>query len=347
MENCYSKISAYVPVVLPHIIERDRHIKKFVGALQEFVKLANSLDIEYNNEYKSSLSVYYQKKLDQTQNFKKVWEGKPSPWWDFWFIEFSSEFKFTTDDVETDIGDFFGNPISVKKDLYIHIASEKVHKKINDLLLALSVAKCGFITTSRGAIFTGDILRTTIRGTHNLFYEAYEVARKNTWPQLHDIDLQKVWCWLNSSDFFQDSIGVGPIGRAIAAITYLLKDTFIDVTTNISMDIIWILLGLEALYGKGNVGLKTQLIEKAQTFLGKPLKNKKRFGSVYDLRSRVIHGDIDIPFYYCVQEGLPKYEKLSSDLGDARLVALSVLLSSIQKLIIENKKDLEFKYQVL
>lgn len=341
-----SIIYVYIPVHLPHVLERDKLFSKFTDGIKEFVELTKSIEIEYGNEFKSFLKIKCHEDIDETAKFKAVWEGKPSPWYDFWFFEITTEFQFSDSDVKKSIGDFFGRPFSDIKDLYLFIESDEIRKTTYDLLLAVNIAKYGLITTNRGAIFTDDVYRGSITGTNNIFFEAAQTAESNGWPTIFDIDISKVWAWLNSFESFGDNIGEGNIGRAVAAITYLMKDTVSDSTKSINLDIVWILLGLEALYGKGNVGLRSQLIEKAQAFLGEPTESKKKFGTVYDFRSRLIHGDIDIPFSYSTSEGHPKYENLSDQLGESRLLAVSILLSSIQKLIIEEKKELNFKYIV-
>ena len=288
------------------------------------------------------------KEVDDFPIYEKIWKGEPSPFWEFWFIEVLAPFEFTKDEVEKYIGNFFGNPSSVKIDLYKAIAAKKIEKISNDLLLAISIAKGGLITTSKGIVLCDNTsMNSHINGTHNLFFEAQNRAKEIGWPPTFELELKKVWEWLSSFEFFHRSIGEGTVGRAVSALTYLLKDESIEAIESINLDMIWILIGLEALYGKNSVGLKHQIVEKSQAYLGEPKKYKKTIGKSYDIRSRVIHGDIDLPFRYCSYETHKKYETLSSDLDSARLAALSLLLSTIQKLIAEGKKQLDFKYQVI
>lgn len=342
-----STIYVYIPVHIPHILDRDKLFSKFSAGIKEFIEFSKSVEIEYENNFKSFLEIRRHENIDEIAKFKAIWEGKPSPWYDFWFLEITAEFQFSDEDVEKQIGDFFGSPFPEKKDLYLHIGSEEIKQKIQDLLLAINIAKYGLITTNRGAIFTDNVYRGGINGTNNIFYEAAQLSESNGWPKIFEIDIATVWSWLNSLESFGNSIGEGNIGRAVGAITYLMKNTVSERNESINLDIVWILLGLEALYGKGNVGLKSQLMQKTKVFLGEPTESKKKFGAAYDFRSRLIHGDIDIPFSYSFYEGHPKYENLSDELGESRLLAVSVLLSSVQKLIIEEKKELSFKYTVV
>jgi len=348
MKNFSSKLTAYIPVVLPHITERNALINKFENGLNEFISLSNKLKIKFINDYEVFLNTTLVKDVTDLSIFKKIWEGRPSPFWDFWFLIISTKCKFSKGDVENYIGDFWGSSFPRKKDLYMSVAAREIEKLSNDLLLALNLSKCGLITTSKGTVFYDNrIIGSNIRGTHNIFFEAQRNSFENGWPQILELKLEKVWNWLNSFSFFNRSMGEGPIGRAIAAITHLLKDDYSEAIDTINLDTIWILIGLEALYGRNKSGLKNQIIEKSRAFLGEPNKNKKRLSKSYDLRSRVIHGDIDIPFNYCIYDGHEKYENLSDSLNDTRLVVLSLLIATLQKLIAEGRTELEFEFQVL
>jgi hypothetical protein len=348
MNKCSSKLLGYIPVVLPHIIERNELLSRFEEGLNELISLGNNLKIRFQNDCEGSIKIVLVKDVNDLPIYKELWEGEPSPFWEFWFIEVSTTFEFSEDEVESYIGDFFDSPFPVKVDLYKAIAAKKIEKISNDLLLAINIAKCGLITTSKGIVlYDSTSTSSHINGTHNLFFEAQKKANEVGWPPTFELELKKVWNWLTSFDFFHQGIGEGSIGRAISALTYLLKDEFIEAIESINLDMIWILIGLEALYGRDNVGLKNQIIEKSRAFFGEPIKYKKVFGKSYDLRSRVIHGDIDLPFRYCAYETHRKYENLSSDLRDARMAALSLLLSTIQKLITEEKRQLNFKYHVI
>jgi len=348
MSNCKTQILGYIPVLLPHITERDLLIGSFTHGVEELINLINNISIKFQNDFESSLNAILKKDINDFPIYKKIWEGRPSPFYDFWFLEISIALEFSKTDVENYIGDFFNNSFSVKQELYKTIAAGKIEKTLNDLLLALNIAKSGLITTSKGKVlYDNTVMYSDIKGTHNYLFDAKQIADDQGWPETYDLKIETVWNYLTSFVFFNIGFGEGPIGRAIAAMTYLLKNEFKEVVESISLDMIWILIGLEALYGKGSVGSKNQLIEKSRTFLGEPNKNKKSLGKSYDLRSRVIHGDIDIPFSYCPFHGLEKYEKLSSDMEDARFISTAILLSSLQKLVKENKRSLEFKYHII
>ena len=77
----------------------------------------------------------------------------------------------------------------------------------------------------------------------------------------------------------------------MAALSYAAPGS---VDSESSLNLAWVLLGLEALYCTGNVGLREQLVAKSELVLGPRVENKKAFGAMYDFRSRLLHGDMDL-----------------------------------------------------
>ena len=343
-----SKITAYIPVVLPNWSEKDNLIKIFEKGLNELIALGDNLKIEFPNDFESCLNITVTKDIEKLTLYKDIWEGPPSPYWDFWFLGISTIFEYSKDDVERAFGHVDILSFSQKKECYASAAALEIKQISSNLLLAINLSKCGLIQTGKGTVFYDDaMLNLEINGTYNFFYETKIRANENGWPQVLELELEKVWKWLNSFDFFHESMGEDRIGRAIAAITYLLKDNFSEAAKAINLDMIWMLVGLEALYGRGRNDLQRQLIEKSKVFLGNSMNINKQMSRAYDLRSRIIHGDIDIPFSYCIEEEEDKYKHLLSKLDDAYHTVLSLLIATIQKLIIEEKVNLEFEYKVL
>lgn len=138
-----------------------------------------------------------------------------------------------------------------------------------------------------------------------------------------------------------DGIGVGRVGRALAAVSHL---TTSHLKSTSSIDLVWILLGLESLYSKGNIGLKEQLLGKTEALLGPRTENKKAFGIVYDFRSRFLHGDVDLPLRFTEFNALKKYEDFYDELSRNEHLALAVLLSTLQWMICHNATELVFEY---
>ena len=119
--------------------------------------------------------------------------------------------------------------------------------------------------------------------------------------------------------------------------SYLLGDDYKDEN---ELALVWALIGLEALYGKGNVGLKSQLIEKTESLLGKMTMFKKEFGQMYDFRSRLVHGDKN--FHFKGFERIPE-DGFSSQLRVSEDLAITTLISTLKHMCSNNVHELNFR----
>jgi hypothetical protein len=173
--------------------------------------------------------------------------------------------------------------------LAFEVASSDMEKSINDFALAASISHpgcfdaAGVITTSHDYAYSSDLGIVTNTLTHIL-----ERSRAIGWPPIITLSIEDAWIWLQQLSGAESGYGTGRVGRAVAALSYLAvrKDY-----TSSPVDLMWALIGLESLFGKGNAGLKSQIIEKTKVLIGRPTEYKKRFDSIYDYRSRFVHGD--------------------------------------------------------
>lgn len=154
------------------------------------------------------------------------------------------------------------------------------------LLLAANIARPGSLSVVKGYAFLN---QQYADGTKAFFADdlltAVQASREKGWPRLLSPSLRETWEWLLASGALVDGVGVGRLGRALSALSHLTA------TSNLhrnSIELAWVLLGLEALYARGNVGLKEQLLGKTEAVLGPRTENKKLFGAVYDFRSRLL-----------------------------------------------------------
>lgn len=86
-----------------------------------------------------------------------------------------------------------------------------------------------------------------------------------------------------------------------------------------------------------------QLLEKSQILLG-TIQNRKRIvRDMYDLRSRVLHGNADIPLRYSQYDDVSEFQKFHHGSWEASLLAHAMLVASIQKLVERNWTHLSFK----
>lgn len=214
--------------------------------------------------------------------------------------------------------------------------------EINSLLLLCNILRPGSLSAAEGYAFVSHQLCGRISSffAEDLF-SAVQAAQQLGWPRFSKPTLLQGWNWLRTSDALVDGIGVGRLGRALAAVSHL---TVPDLRETSSINLVWILLGLEALYSRGNVGLKEQLLGKSEALLGPRIENKRAFGNVYDFRSRLLHGNVDLPLRFTEFNAVQKYEDYHHDLWRNEGLALAVLLATLQWMVEANAVELNFEY---
>jgi hypothetical protein len=205
-------------------------------------------------------------------------------------------------------------------------------------MIAVNVAKPGGLVVIEPFVVVDDYVKH-----HNSHITSFDVTREfatgRGWPKLQELSVAKAWEWLQTVPGFLQFESQTPCGRALAAFTYLL----IEHSEESPLDVLWLLMALEALYSHGHEALKFQLRAKAEALLGKPEKFKKMLSLTYDFRSALVHGDVNLPFRHAPGDWVSEsYDKMD----EAKQSAMAVLLATFQEMILRNKHELNFDYEL-
>ncbi|HYW57210.1 MAG TPA: hypothetical protein VE934_09625 [Polaromonas sp.] len=231
---------------------------------------------------------------------------------------------------------------SSKEQVCFQSVASNLEHELGLLLLAVNIARPGSISAIEGFAFVnGEQVGTTYPFYAETLFGAVQASSETGWPRLTSLSIYETWQWLRGSQSIVDGVGIGRLGRALAALSHLTTETL---SSSSSIDLFWVLLGLEALFARGNVGLKEQLLGKSEVILGPRLENKKLFGAVYDFRSRLIHGDVDLPVRFSQFSGADKYEKFQDELRRSGEIALAALVGTFQWMVTNNRYELDFAY---
>lgn len=223
-------------------------------------------------------------------------------------------------------------------------ACQNFELEVSNLLLLANVCRPGALATTAGFAYLNDRLIAATSAFHaEEWCRASDAANKYKWPYLKSDSVATAWRWLASAKCLEDGIARGPLGRALASLTYVASE---GPKTESSLNLVWILLALEALYCSGNVGLREQLVAKSELVLGRRVENKRAFGAMYDFRSRFLHGDMDLPLRYSQFNAVPAFERHYDDLGDYEGLGLAALIATLQVMIRNNWRGLAFGYEV-
>ncbi|NDI35092.1 hypothetical protein EPK97_09995 [Chengkuizengella sediminis] len=235
--------------------------------------------------------------------------------------------------------------LSTSSELFTGLTVDHFIKRMYDFIICINIAKVGSIEVNYGLTFIDKEKYKITNMMISLLEEVYYFTKKTKWPLLEELEIRSVWEWLGEKKGFLDGVGGTPIERALTALSYLFGSS--DESNNEGMDLFYSMIGLEALYCSSNNGIKEQLIEKTQVFLGTQNDYKKLFKRMYDYRSKFIHGSLNFPGKYNIFDAAEEFEHYMSEYIDVILMAQSVLISTIQQLSKRNMNYLDFKYSLV
>ena len=134
------------------------------------------------------------------------------------------------------------------------------------------------------------------------------------------------------------SLPTSSTGRALNAFSHLIHKDYGESYA----EILWIMIGLEALYCQGNSNLLGQLNTKTAIFLGERMSFKKEFNKMYDYRSRFVHGDLNFQNQFMYDDASEVVDRHFQEYWSVR--ALATFIATIQRLIKEKWKSISFEY---
>ncbi|RFS19066.1 hypothetical protein DVR12_24980 [Chitinophaga silvatica] len=213
---------------------------------------------------------------------------------------------------------------------------------IEHSLIVFNIAQPGIFGYEGGILIKNNkIINEIGRQHHFMGYSLYQ-SNEIGWPEIKKLDYEKTWNWYWQNE---NILGMSStkLERALTAFSYLF---FSDLFTMPHHVIFWSLIGLEALYCKGNSNLLGQLSEKSELFLGKRLANKFHFSKMYDYRSRYVHGDLNFPNKFLYEDLSDEINLYYSNAGTNTSIATALLIATLQKMVIEDMSELNFVYSL-
>lgn len=330
-----------VPILVPFPMEGVRH-RTFPIVLDQMVSLSRKLKFDLWDGTTIDVSVKLYRKLEKIPKFSRLWEI-PRKARTYWFLQFSG--KVCLENVECSVdskGEKYAVSLKEADRVSCEILSEEFQQRVSDFLLAANIAMPGTFNSDAGLIFVGNDFYEKTDGLFSVLDMAVQLAQDLEWPPISNLLLCEVWVWLNRVEGFKNGVGRGPIGRSVGAFSRL----FFNVlgAQDLTQELVWSLIGLEAIYGRDNEGARSQLLRKSEVLLGKPLSQMKKLGRVYDHRSRFLHGDVDFPLRYTHFDGEEDFEDFLNENSESAKFAMAVLVSTLQQLVKRNLYNVEFGY---
>jgi hypothetical protein len=217
-------------------------------------------------------------------------------------------------------------------------------KRMWDIIFVSNLACVGVLNLEIGKVMTDGRLFSDMYPRISVapLQGAYELAETIGWPKIRRMDFKKIWNWAIRQDGFLEGFSNNRTTRALNAFTNLSK---LDMAFN-PMQLVWALVGLEALYARGSSSLLEQVRDKSQLFLGEQTAFKKKINRMYDFRSRFVHGDLDFPGIYILGESRDEVVKFDNDLVEAISLATAILIATLQEIVERDWNGLDFTYRI-
>ncbi len=219
------------------------------------------------------------------------------------------------------------------------LIADRLVAKVSTAAFAAQIATPGTIALEAPLGFFDDEYVESYKPVSWVLQEAVEFAEKYNWPTLLQLSVDEVVQWLEALPGFLDGQGNGPVGRAVAALSYIVAKEAAD---HSPIDLAWAMLGLEALYGRGIDSLSRQLAEKTELFLGPRLEHKKSVSMLYDYRSKFLHGSVDLTVAFRQFESAFEDNTFEPEAYEHWGFASAVLVASLQQLVRRGWHSLEF-----
>ena len=219
------------------------------------------------------------------------------------------------------------------------IVAESFAEIIYELILIINIARPGSITLFEGIVLVDGVEKCTTPGFSIILNEAYDSSIEKKYPTFNFHKTSLIRNWMNENDVSIFNKPKNKLSTAINCLSYVYNYELLN-----SEKLTYSLIGLEALYTKGNANITEQLNEKIQVYLGEIQDFKKMLKDMYSVRSRFLHGVYPIrPLFLYDNTDENEYE---NEIYNALIVGSGILACTIQQMIIENRIELEFSFRL-
>lgn len=238
-----------------------------------------------------------------------------------------------------------GIPVSFDDMIWI-TASSNINAFVLDVqrfLVLLQIAKPGILAAYNAESTIEDKYYSEHFPIENFIYvHRISPVQNLSWPILKDLKILDVYHWFKNHKLSFNKISATKTDLALNAYTYLLHDSNI-----VAYNLLWAMIGVEAIYCSSRSEVADQISKKAQVFLGENPNLPKILKNLYDYRSRFVHGDLHIPsLYFRTHDGDKHLEKYEEDLEKYVNLAIVVLLATFQEMVTRDIREINFEYKV-
>ena len=170
-------------------------------------------------------------------------------------------------------------------------------------------------------------------------YNAVKITYQWKYPKIKNISFEKVWSWINKAGIPGVGVAKNVAQKTCFILLNLCSSPEFIIENSLSMS-----RGFEIILANASQSVSKILNERLELLFGTPSENKKWFNQFYQIRSRVIHGDLPVTrnsreFSFQNEEFLLEFEK-------PYYQALIMYINLLQKMILTDCNGFKFSQKV-
>ena len=170
-----------------------------------------------------------------------------------------------------------------------------------------------------------------------IFRDYLELINTLMYPDIQYLNFYDYFNWIIENKLFFLEIPKNIYQKALINLTYVIAEE------NDISKFIFKMRILELIYIEGDNHLSHQLETRIQCYLGEMKTFKKKIKKMYDFRSDFVHGtSLLVPFHKSAYENEAQ-NKFNQGFYDADAFSFLLIISTLQKMYLENRTDLKFK----
>ncbi|MBZ9616798.1 HEPN domain-containing protein [Clostridium estertheticum] len=215
-----------------------------------------------------------------------------------------------------------------------------VNAYLYELFFILNISIPGSITLY-GATLNVDLIKTRFDMDDYFFGASLEWSNDVDWFKILYVPTKDVVKWYESLNIGIRQLSKTNLERVIFSLLHICSEKHSSLNGLVSLT-----HSLESLFGSPKNAISTTIINRSFKILGEPRqgsrKIKRMFNEFYDLRSRYVHGEYNIPhpsFNNILDEDLEDY---SYKILESYSMGFSIVVACIQLMILNDWKGFKF-----
>ncbi len=216
--------------------------------------------------------------------------------------------------------------------------------RIFEILILSQIARPGSLMLKEGKVFVnGKLQWKTIPYTMSL-REALEFQKERSYPEIQFLEFEPYYEWIIKNDL---SFKVNPINSYQKALNNL---SYINLYENRVESLVYQMRILEEVYTEGINEIAKQLNTKIQLFLGELVTFKGQIKTMYNVRSRFMHGDNKssiAPIHKTDYDDYIFDESYEKKIEEITLFSQLLIISTLQKMYLKNFLEINFELKIV